>query len=135
MGNGHTSTTHSQTFSYNSTGLYNVTLVIENQNGCQDSITKEILVHPFLHVFIPSSFTPNSDNINDIFEVQGNGILNYEIYIFNQWGERVYSNKNTGWDGTYNQKFIEEGVYAFRVIVEDFKKKLHHFYGEVSLLR
>lgn len=135
LGNGHTSTTHSQTFSYNSTGLYNVTLVIENQNGCQDSITKEILVHPFLHVFIPSSFTPNSDSINDIFEVQGNGILNYEIYIFNQWGERVYSNKNTGWDGTYNQKFIEEGVYAFRFIVEDFKKKLHHFYGEVSLLR
>ena len=60
-------------------GLYDVTLAIENFNGCTDSITKQILVLPFLTVNIPNSFTPNDDQVNDLFEVLGNGILNYDI--------------------------------------------------------
>ena len=135
FGNGFTSTTHSNTISYNSEGLYDVTLVIENFNGCTDSITKQILALPFLTVNIPNSFTPNDDQVNDLFEVLGNGILNYDIKVFNRWGEELYTSKNKGWDGTYKNTHVQDGSYTYQIIVEDFKKKNHHFYGQVFLIR
>ena len=112
FGNGNTSNTHSNTISYNSEGLYDVTLIIENDNGCRDSIRKQILTFPFLTVNIPNSFTPNNDQINDVFEVRGNEILNYNMQIFNQWVKELYTGKNKGWDGRYKNAYVQDGSYT-----------------------
>ena len=135
FGNGQTSNTHSHTMSFDSSGVYNVKLVIENNNGCTDSISKNIIVHPFIKIYIPNSFTPNNDDINDIFEVYGNGIANYNMIIFNRWGEIIYSNTNQGWDGKFKNNEVQDGIYSYKLMVEDFKQKQHYISGEVSLIR
>jgi gliding motility-associated-like protein len=135
FGNGMTSTTHSKTMSYDTSGHYTVKLIIENYAGCTDSISKNIIVHPFIKIYIPKSFTPNNDDINDIFEVYGNGIANYNMIIFNRWGEIIYSNTNQGWDGKFKNNEAQDGIYTYKVMVEDFKRKQHYLSGEVSLIR
>ncbi|HEY1046745.1 MAG TPA: gliding motility-associated C-terminal domain-containing protein [Bacteroidia bacterium] len=76
-------------------------------------------------IFIPNAFTPNNDGKNDvfiprailIFNQTGNPILDYELEIFNRWGERVFftNDVNQGWDGVYNGEVCQQGQYIYRV--------------------
>ena len=68
-------------------------------------------------IYIPNVFTPNGDNVNDTFFIQGSGILEYEILIFNRWGEKLFHSDdiNDPWDGTYRNQQIADGVYVYVV--------------------
>ena len=66
-------------------------------------------------VFIPNSFTPNGDGVNDILYVRS-GILD-ECYfvVYNRWGEKVFQtyDNTIGWDGTFKKKTCQTGVYDY----------------------
>lgn len=74
---------------------------------------------------VPNAFSPNGDDHNDvfipkailIFNQTGNPILDYEMEIFNAWGEKVFQTDdlNTGWDGNYQGKMCPQGVYIYRI--------------------
>ena len=69
-------------------------------------------------VQLPSAFTPNGDGQNDIFRVRGLGLADIEIFrVYNRWGEQMFSTSliNKGWDGTYKQQPVEQGVYHYYV--------------------
>ncbi|MCO6358019.1 gliding motility-associated C-terminal domain-containing protein [Roseivirga pacifica] len=66
---------------------------------------------------IPNAFSPNGDNQNDTFTV-GNGIfIDFQMLIFNRWGELVFQGNDptTGWNGTFNSKPAPIGAYVYRI--------------------
>lgn len=72
---------------------------------------------PPSRLFVPKAFTPNGDFVNDVFLPQGNGILAYELSIYNRWGARIFytTDINQGWDGTYQGELQPPGMYSYIV--------------------
>ena len=102
---------------YDSVGEFDIHLRVENEYGCVDSISKQVIIHPNFELFIPTAFTPDGDNLNDKFMCQGYGIDNFTMAIINRWGELVFKTDdiNNSWDG----KRAINGVYAYRFDVID----------------
>jgi gliding motility-associated-like protein len=120
------------------TGDFNVTLAIENLYGCVDTITKRIIVEEFL-LYIPNSFTPNGDEINDSFLPKGIGVNVYELKIYSRWGEHFFTSNdlNIGWNGTTYKKdeIAQVGVYVYLINVIDIFGQKHTYNGQVTLIK
>jgi gliding motility-associated-like protein len=86
-------------------------------NGCRDMDTVCVHVMKDELLYIPNSFTPNGDGLNDVFLPVGYGLTEIRLSIYDRWGHRIFtSNKdNTGWDGTSNAKLCEQGVYIYQL--------------------
>jgi gliding motility-associated-like protein len=71
------------------------------------------------HIFIPNTFSPNKDGVNDMFRVRGQSIQNISFKVVDTFGNVVFqattleSASNTGWDGTFEGKELPAGVYAW----------------------
>ncbi|HRX29138.1 MAG TPA: gliding motility-associated C-terminal domain-containing protein [Saprospiraceae bacterium] len=93
-------------------------LTVTSEMGCVTSDYFNIFITP--SVIFPNIFSPNSDGNNDIFFLNSSGdILIVEMKIFDRWGDLVFNNENflsndstQGWDGTFNGKKVESGVYS-----------------------
>lgn len=68
---------------------------------------------------LSNAFTPNNDNVNDLFRVQGQNIKTLNGKILNRWGQELFtwSDVNGGWDGKYKGKDAAEGTYFYVIIV------------------
>ena len=88
-------------------------------------------------LFIPSSFTPNSDGINDVFSIYGIGISKITVLIFNRWGEVIYESKDVAfrWDGTMRGQTIKSDVYVYRIQFENTNGFNETVIGRITLLR
>jgi gliding motility-associated-like protein len=111
-GNGQTSTDISGQTVYNTPGTYTVNLLVQSNEGCVSILSKTIDVFPGEFGPIPEVITPNNDNYNDVFYI--NGIERYpnnELQIFNRWGNLVYAmkNYNNSWNGNTNVNNKTEG--------------------------
>lgn len=101
------------------TGWYSVSLIATSEDGCVDTITK--LLHHTLEqtIYIPRSFTPNGDGLNDTWKVVGEGIQPYgfELVIVDRWGHELFYTKNPdfAWDGRRitNGEYVNAGSYPF----------------------
>ena len=96
---------------------------------------------PFIF-YLPNSFTPNDDNKNDIFLPKAANIDEYEMLIFNRWGEQIFSSNDlsSGWNGKTakgNLAQIDVYVYVvnFKFINANGKLQKHNRVGKVSLIR
>ena len=69
--------------------------------------------------FLPNAFTPNGDGNNDTLFVRGPGISEVNLSIYNRWGELVFEtkNKSEGWDGSFNEKEADPGVFVYYLFV------------------
>lgn len=90
-----------------------------------------------LILFPPNAFSPNGDDVNDEFLVQGKYILSYEIQIFNRWGELMYESKDMskGWDGKYKGEICQPGLYYYRIYAKGTKNQVKIITGTLHLLR
>lgn len=88
-------------------------------------------------VFIPNAFTPNKNELNEVFKPQGIYMYQYSMKIYNRWGEKLYDAEGCdhGWDGKYMGNLAPEGVYVYQVNVKGADGKLYPFFGDVTLLR
>lgn len=110
-------TTHVMTFcsndhpSISKRPVLRITYIDCDEDEDTTGITPIILDSNFL--LIPNVFTPNSDGINDLFEIQLYQQKEVEVQIFNRWGQEVFSSRdlNPSWDGTFNGIQCSEGVY------------------------
>lgn len=92
---------------------------------------------------VPAAFTPNGDGNNDHFTVFATNMKEYEIRIFNRWGELVYSsnmldelnNLDKGWDGTYKGKIQEVGTYVYYVKGVDSDNITREKKGNLTLIK
>ena len=121
---------------YLDTGVFEVQLVVENNVGCRDIADGIIVIEHAFSFFIPNAFTPNGDGLNDLFRPVGHRIVSMNCKIFNRWGEKILDETNfKSWDGTYQGKPVQDGVYLYMISVRDFEGKVHNRSGQVHVLR
>ncbi|MBU0488882.1 MAG: gliding motility-associated C-terminal domain-containing protein [Bacteroidetes bacterium] len=137
FGDGDTSGTENPTHSYNTEGEFSTVLYVFSAQGCTDSATIDVTVSNSLSVFYPNAFTPNDDHINDIFGPSFSAeVQEYECFIFNRWGENIYSytDQYSGWDGTRKGAGkVPTGVYTYLVNFQ-FKGVLYSHLGIVTVI-
>lgn len=119
------------------TGQFVFHLIVMNQFGCMDSLDVTITVNPDFAIFFPNAFTPNSNGYNDHFMPKGYGINEFEMLIFDRWGELVFRSNDlyTGWDGTYKGNLPFTDVYVYKCRIRDIKGDSHYYYGHVTVVR
>jgi gliding motility-associated-like protein len=121
-------------------GQYPVTLMVETELGCRDTITYIMNVVEDVLFYAPNTFTPDGDEFNQTWKVEVAGIdeFNFELIIFNRWGEIIWESRdpNIGWDGTYGGIPVQDGTYAWvaRVAVPYNDDKLE-YNGSINLIR
>lgn len=141
FGDGDTSTLQNPIHEYGSDGIFDVTLTVTNAIGCTSSVTQQVTVEDLYTMYLPNSFTPNGDGKNESFGASGSGINEetFEMYIFNRWGNMVFSSNNINdwWNGRFKNQGdkVEDAVYVYVVKFKDFKNKPHKLMGHVSLIR
>ncbi len=139
FGDGNPSTVKNPVHTYSAEGIYTVKLVTTNTGGCIDSIIKIVEVKPEFTFYVPNSFSPNGDHLNDIFSGKGLEITEYSMQIFDRWGEIIFetSDLEKGWDGTAKggSEISQEGVYVYKIKLRDFERKEHNYVGNVNLIK
>lgn len=107
------------------------------ESGLSQTVSNSISILKDPNLFHPTAFTPNGDNLNDIFTVFGQYVEGFELKIFNRWGELLYTTKNieTGWDGTFRGNDMPEGTYTFIAHITDRAGRTFKRSGSVLLLR
>ena len=122
---------------YQDTGHYKVTLAVNNEFGCTDSISYTIIIDPIFIIYIPDAFTPNGDGTNDKFGPSVYGISKFEMKIYNRWGQLIYhtTDENKPWDGTINNNETQAGAYTYSIVATDLKDKPHKYAGAFTLFR
>lgn len=88
--------------------------------GCKDTAQISVYLRDELVFYIPNSFTPNSDRINDRFKPvfnSGYDPSTYHLSIYNRWGELIFESFDlgTGWDGIYKGEAVQDGTYIWKV--------------------
>jgi gliding motility-associated-like protein len=100
---------------------------VTDSYGCQKSVTKPIIIYSSCTVFVPNAFTPNNDGLNDVFRIL-NGVKteNFNLKIFNRWGQPVFETKNwkQGWDGRYKGMLQPTGTFIWLMQYVDTRTKL-----------
>jgi gliding motility-associated-like protein len=137
-----TTHTYLYTGTFQDTGTYLATLFIKNKYGCKDSITEPITITPFWTFYIPNAFTPNGDGLNDGFIGKGVGIRNYEMWIFDRWGQQLYhcTSMSQPWDGTVHGPVsagaqCQEDTYVYLIQIIDIFHNSHRYVGRVTIIR
>ncbi|MBW6481446.1 MAG: gliding motility-associated C-terminal domain-containing protein [Vicingaceae bacterium] len=117
----------------NQSSTFMVTVL--GKNGCYNYDTISIFFDGA--IYVPNSFTPDGDGINDIFFAYGVDIIEFEMYIFDRWGEKIfYSNDmKNGWDGLYKGTLVKNDVYVWKVTYKDVLKTYGEMLGTVTLVR
>ncbi|MEO8147317.1 MAG: PKD domain-containing protein [Bacteroidia bacterium] len=125
--------------SYFNAGTYNISLIVQNSTGCVDTAENILELLGEFSLYIPNAFTPNDDGVNDSFTAYGVNISNFEMRIFNRWGQEVYQsgNLNQPWRGTFkdNETACQDGVYIYKIKASDYYGKHHEYTGSVKLIR
>lgn len=136
FGDGQTSTSSYPEHSYSDTGTYVIKLIVVNQYGCSDTTFGTVHIDDIFTFYIPNSFTPNSDGNNDLFGPVVSGVDTYTMWIFDRWGEMIYTTDGgTPWNGTYKGQPVKQEVYIWKIQLIDKSKEKHDYIGHVTLIR
>ena len=126
--------TATTTYTFTATSIY----------GCTSTRTVTITVGcDEAQIFIPNTFTPNGDGMNDRFFINGKGISRItKFLIYNRWGELVYERNNigandpsVGWDGQYKGVVLPPDVFYYFVEAECNLGETFKYKGDVSIVR
>lgn len=128
-------------YTFSEEGLYEFTVVAENSTGCTHEFIIPITISSNLLVYVPNAFTPDQNEFNDLFSPIITGNIDDNSFLFtivDRWGHIVFESHDTkiGWDGTFNQKKVEAGIYSWTIELKmknfDERRK---FNGHINLLR
>ncbi len=120
-------------------------LLATDDNGCIAEADVRYNVKKDREIYVPTAFTPNGDNNNDVLNVFGKvrqvkTIQQFRIY--DRWGELIYEDKAfapsdlaRGWDGTFRDQNCLPDVYIWTAEVEFLDGHKERFYGQTTLVR
>jgi gliding motility-associated-like protein len=119
---------------------YNVMLVVYDANGCSDTAYSVVESNDLVRLTVPNGFTPNGDGLNDIFiPVVSNSdqIKFYRFEVYNRWGQLIFESTKPGegWDGKFNGKQAQFGVYNWIVRFEVPENEPVKANGHVTLIK
>lgn len=126
----------------NNSGVHLICLTAVDSFGCQDELCLSYSVLDDFAVYIPNSFTPNGDGINDLFFVDGYGIDpdDFLMRVFNRWGEVIFESNDLykKWDGAERARthYAQNEVYTYQVILGALNNTTRkEFIGRVTAIR
>lgn len=118
--------------------------IASNGGGCvaRDEVTIRVICKN-TNVFIPNTFSPNNDGMNEMFYPRGTGLFTVKSFrIFNRWGQLIFEKYNMlpnssadGWNGTFNGKMLQPDVYVYMMEIVCENGMNIPVKGNVTLLR
>ena len=155
FGDGNTSIELNPSYTYTSEGIYDVSLLVTNEYGCQDQFVINDAVEVILQgrIIFPNAFKPERDASDNTEGSNGTGtiemfmpvnpdqtqanIAEYHLQIFNRWGQMVFESENVkeGWNGHYNNQLAPQGVYVYKSWGKFISGKEFRVAGSVMLVR
>lgn len=118
--------------------------VVTDTQGCVAYDTLRISVEVCeSYIQVPQAFSPNGDGVNDFFTLFEKNIADYQLRIYNRWGELVYdtrdmnelNNLSKGWDGTYKGKMQNTGTFVYYLTARDLSGRSFEKKGNLTLIR
>ena len=130
-------------------GIYQISLIIVDNFGCSDTTFSQIQITDKYWMYIPNSFTPDLDGINDVFCIQFNGVRQETFYfnVYDRFSTLVYSTANitdlvcelssNGWDGKHylSKKELPLGSYIYEMYFQDFEGWKHQEMGQIMIIK
>ncbi|GHB47269.1 hypothetical protein GCM10008106_30290 [Mongoliitalea lutea] len=138
FGDGTKSTEKDPIHIFTQAGKYQVTLRAYDIYGCvAEQVHAVLVVKAKEWITIPSAFTPNGDGLNDFFMPKAEGFANFEMSIFNNWGEELFASSRieSGWDGTHRGRLLPRGNYMYRISMTMLSGEVIHKSGSFTLIR
>ncbi|TXC76226.1 T9SS type B sorting domain-containing protein [Luteibaculum oceani] len=145
--NGNSSQENNPVVTFADTGNYIVNLGVLNQFGCFDEFQITVRVNPYVSFKVPTAFTPNTqggnggyynknDLNNDVFHPTADFVNNFNMKIFNRWGELVFESNDIhrGWDGYYKGKLSQQDVYIWKITAGFVTGEVIEESGNVTLI-
>lgn len=129
------------TYTFPDTGRINVLQVVTHLTGCTDTAAIVLDILPLVTLHVPNAFTPNNDGLNDTFKGKGffDGFQNYEMTIWNRWGELLYqtNDPDDGWNGQKNNSGPNSpiGTYVYAINYTGPRGEIQDLKGHVTLIR
>ncbi len=122
-------------------GNYAIQLMVTNETGCFDSITRILKVYQSNPIYVPNTFTPDGDEFNGVFRpiiTPVDRIDTYEFIIYNRYGEVIFQSYDptAAWDGTFQNIKVAQGIYnwSLKVTFVD-ETEVQKIHGQVNLLK
>ncbi len=141
FGDGTNSTEETPVHYYTNEGIYTVGLYVESIHGCKDTLIKEnaVIAEADCDVIFPNAFAPENahNSENRIFKPIYKGIVEYELQIYDQWGELIFvsKNPNEGWNGVFKGKPAKQDVYIWKATWTCINGKKFIKTGDVTLIK
>ncbi|HEY0670583.1 MAG TPA: gliding motility-associated C-terminal domain-containing protein, partial [Sphingobacteriaceae bacterium] len=123
---------------YTTSGDFDVTLTAFKSNICQATVVHgTFVIRHGITMFIPNTFTPNGDAVNDEFVVTITNLTNYHIRIFNRWGEQLFEAHDIfdNWKGLYKGTQVPVGTYFYIIEALDINNQPIKNSGSVTVIR
>jgi large repetitive protein len=128
------------TFFNPDTGVVDITLIANNQYNCPDTLFDDIYIISSPNIFLPSSFSPNEDGLNDGFRPSlDRAPTVYYFSIYDRWGHLVFETRNFNevWNGTYYNRGgdpLKQDVYVYKLRAIFEKDQIYNLYGNITLI-
>lgn len=121
-------------------GFYPVRLTASDANGCSNTVTADIEVRDAFRFYVPNSFTPNGDDVNDIFYVQcNNPPTTFQLRIFNRFGDLIFQSTDYEevWTGDVKggDYFAGDGVYTWQLNISGTDVEPKTYSGHLTMVR
>lgn len=121
-------------------GFHTIEVWFESQFGCESSPVSYTVTTSECNnstMYVPNAFTPDGDQYNNQWKPIGYNVNSIHFTIFNRWGETLFEsyNPNYGWDGTYNGKICQDGVYTYKIEWTDNKNYPYIKHGHIVLIK
>jgi len=146
FGDGNFSSELNPSHSYEEPGTYTITLEVTNVFGCVSQTSWTVYAEQPLILYVPNSFTPNNDGVNDFFKpiISGEDPDEYFFEIYNRWGEAIFSTKDVsqGWSGKHRgdnnslDYYAIDGIYTWIINVKRIgSSDVDTIHGHVTIIR
>lgn len=129
---------NTESINVTSTGVYSVT--VTNSENCKNNKSVNVFMNECpdkYNVGVPNAFSPNGDGLNDVLYVDGYGVDNIDLFIYNRVGQLIFHSKDikSGWDGTFRglKQNVESYSYYIKATFKDGKTVFKK--GNITLLK
>ncbi len=118
-------------------GDFTVQATVVSDFGCVETKTAFIYVEPSSTFFVPNCITVNDDLTNDSFFPKYTGISEMQGWIFDRWGQKIYSFSDMydKWNGRVNGDIVQQDIYVYRFVYKDLKGIKHERKGTLLVLK
>ena len=127
----------SNSITISKSGIYQLKII--NSSGCSAEKKVDIIQKCVSKIYAANIFTPNADGSNDVFWIVAKDVTDYQLKIYNRWGEIVFTSivDSEVWDGTYRSEKAPEGTYTYQLNYKNTKQPLEvlTYSGTIELVR